>query len=323
MKRFLLMFAAMAVMTAPVPVLANAAKTKPAKAAPSEGIVAVVNSDAVSGSDLYDRMKLMIVSSGMPNTPEIQERLKGQVLGMLIDESIQIQAAREAKLNVTQEEIDSGFATIAQQNNMQPEQFREILKRSGIPLRTLQSQIRAQLAWGKVVQRKLRPQIDVTEADIDERLRFLETNIGKTQFQVAEIFLPVEAGTQEGEVRALAERLRNEITNKRAPFPQVANQFSQGASAARGGDLGWVQDGQLPDALNDALQPLKDGELTAPVRSLTGYHILLLRGKRSVAAENIPPRDQILQQIGTERLERAQRRHLMDLRAEAFIERRI
>ena len=288
-----------------------------------EGIVAVVNEDAISASDLNDRLRLMIISSGMPNTPEIQDKLKNQVLNMLIDESLQMQEARQMNLAVTAEEIQTGFDTIAKQNNMPPDQFKTILQRSGIPIRTLEGQIRSQIAWGKVIQRKLRPQIEVSEGDIDERERFLEASIGKTQYQVAEIFLPVDSNTQDAEVKALAQRLYNEIAQKRAPFPQVANQFSQGAAAARGGDLGWVPEGQLPDPLNALVVNMAEGGVSEPARSLTGYHILMLRGKRSVAAENIPDREQILQQVGTERLDRAQRRYLMDLKAEAFVERRV
>jgi len=292
-------------------------------AARSEGIVAIVNDVPITASDLSDRMKLMIVSSGLPNTPEIQDRLKNQILNMLVEESLQWQEAKNMNLTVTPEEIESGFATIAQQNNMTAEQFRSVLQRSGIPVRTLRDQVRAQMAWGKVVQRRIRPQIDVGDSDVEERMRMMEANLGKTQYRVAEIFLPVDSPSQDGEVLALAQRLVREIAEKRAPFPQVANQFSQGAAAARGGDLDWVFEGQLPDPLNEIVASMKEGDLSEPARSLSGYHILLLRGARSIAAENLPTREQIHNQIGNERLDRAQRRYLMDMKSEAFVERRV
>lgn len=296
---------------------------KAAKAQQAEGIAAVVNSDAITMSDVYDRMKLMIVSSGMPNTPDIQERLKNQVLNMLIEESLQMQEARSANITITPEEVAGGLTTIAKNNNLELDRFRAMLQNDGIRIRTLENQVRAQLAWGRVVQRKLRKQVDVSESDIDERQRFLEASIGKQQYQVAQIFLPLDSGQQEAEVQALAQRLTREITERRAPFPQVAQQFSQEAAAARGGDLGWVQEGELPEQLNQALATMKEGDLSDPIRTVSGYHILLLRGKRTVSAENIPDREQILNQIGTERLDRVQRRHLMDLKAEAFVDRRV
>lgn len=296
-----------------------------AQAAPAaqEGIAVVVNDDVITTSAVQDRMKLLIVSSGLPNNEEIRSRMKNQVLSMLIDESLQMQEAQEQSINVTDEEVSGGFETIARQNNMTPEQFQAILKKSGINYRTLEKQIRAQISWGKVVQRKLRPQVEVSDTDIDDRMEFLNSRLGKTQYQVAEIFLPVDSPQQDQEVLALAQKLTREIIERRAPFPQVAAQFSQGAASARGGDLGWVQEGELPDPLNGIILGMKDGDLSQPIRSLTGYHILLLRGKRTVAQENLPTRDQVMQQIGTERLDRLQRRYLMDLKSEAFVERRV
>lgn len=289
----------------------------------NEGVAATVNDEAITLSDVYDRLKLMVISSGLPNTPDIQQRMKNQVLNMLIEETLQVQEARNLGITITPEEIDGGFATIARNNNTEAPIFKAALQKEGIRVRTLENQIRAQLAWGKVVQRKLRSQVDVSENDIDERQRLLESSLGKTQYQVAQIFLPVEPGQSDADIKTLAEKLRAEMTQKNAPFPQVAMQFSQEAAAARGGDLGWVQEGQLPDALNELMPTMKEGELSQPVRSLTGYHLVLLRGKRSVQAENLPTRDQLMQQIGTERLERLQRRYLRDLKADAYVDRRV
>lgn len=291
--------------------------------AKDEGIAAIVNADAITISDVEDRLKLMIVSSGMPYNDDIRNRMRGQVLNMLVDESLQMQEARAAGIEIAPEEIENGFATIAKNNNMEADQFKSALSRGGIRLSTLRDQIRSQIAWGKVVQKKLRPQVDVTDRDIDERQEYLQANLGKSQYLAAEIFLPVESAAQDGEVKALAQRLVREIMENKAPFPKVATQFSQGASAARGGDLGWIEEGQLAEPLNGLVSSMKEGDLSQPVRSLSGYHILLLRGKRTIAQENLPTRDQIMSQIGNERLDRLQRRYLMDLKAEAFVERRV
>lgn len=288
-----------------------------------EGIAAVVNDEPITMSAVYDRMKLMMASSGMPNTPEIQAKLKTQVVNMLIDETLQMQEAKRLSLSVTPEEVANGFATVAQQNKFTAQQFQDILVHSGIRLNTLQDQIKAQIAWGKVIQRKLRPQVEVNANDVDEQEKFLKSNIGKTQYLIAEIFLPVDNAQQDPDVKALAEKIIHELKDNHAPFQRLAVQFSQEAAAARGGDLGWLQDSELPEQIRPAVAAMNEGDLSVPLRSLTGYHIILVRGKRTVQAENIPSKDEIMNQIGTDRLDRLQRSYLMDLKAEAFVERRV
>lgn len=301
----------------------DAAKATTKLKTTNEGIAAVVNDEPITMSDVVERMKLIIVSSGIPNNAEMQTRLKTQVINMLIEETLQQQEARKLGIKITPEDIEGGFATIAQNNHTDKDKFKAMLTHDGISLRTMQKQIGAQLGWGKVVMRKIRPSIDVTETDIDSRMQMMQTRLGKTQYSVAEIFLPVETPAQDAETQALAQKLYNEITKNHAPFPQVALQFSQEAASARGGDLGWVQEGDLSDEVNAAVASMKEGEISPPIKGTTGYYIVLLRGKKAVAETDLPTRDAILEQIGNERLDRAQRRYLNDLKSAAFVDRRV
>lgn len=288
-----------------------------------EGSIAVVvNSEAISAADVEDRMKLILVSSGMPRTGEMKERIRPQIISALVDESLMMQEAARLNITVSSDEIDAGFAALARQNNMTPEQFHGILRREGIPARTLRDQIAAQSAWGRVVQKEVRPRVAVTESEIDAFLSRISADAGKMQYLASEIFLPVESPKEEGNVRQLADKLAREMTEKRAPFPKVARQFSQSASASRGGDMGWVSAGQLPEELGEALSAMKEGDLSRPLRSMTGFHILLLRKKNSLSAETMPTREEVYNKLGLEQLDRAQRRYLLDLKAAAFIENR-
>lgn len=305
------------------PVLAANEQSAKKTSITNEGIAAVVNDEAITMSDVVERMKLLIASSGMPNNADMQQRMKGQVINMLIEETLQSQEARKLNIKVTPEDIDGGFATIAQNNHTDKDRFKAMLSHEGISLRTMERQIGAQIGWGKVVMRKIRPTIDVTDTDVDSRLQMMKSRVGKTQYSIAEIFLPVDATAQDAETLALAQKLLSEINKNPASFPQIAFQFSQEAASARGGDLGWVQDGDLPDAVNAAVAEMKEGSISQPIRSLTGYHIVLLRGKKAVTETDLPSRDAVLEQIGNERLERAQRRYLSDLKSSAFIDRRV
>jgi peptidyl-prolyl cis-trans isomerase SurA len=154
-----------------------------------------------------------------------------------------------------------------------------MLSRSGIPISTMRDQVRASVAWSRLLQRRFRPQLDVGEEDVDEVLRRIEASIGQPEYLVAEIFLGVDRPDQDADVRGLAQRLAEQIRGG-AAFADVARQFSQAAGAAQGGDLGWVQRGQLLEELERAVADLRPGEVTPPVRTATGWHILQLRDRR-------------------------------------------
>lgn len=303
--------------------VALSAQPSAAQAARQGTIVAVVNDEAISAADLDARMRLIMISSGLPQTADMKERMQPQILNMLIEERLKIQEAARLDIVVSPEDINTGLAQIASQNDMTADQFRAVLRQENIPLFTIEEQIRAEVAWGGVIQTALRPQIVVTDSEIDTRIERLRADIGTTEYLLSEIFLPVDEPDDDASARQLAERLRGEVSQGRAPFPAVAGQFSQGASAATGGDIGWIQKGQLAEELDEALGRLDEGDLSRPVRSLSGYHLLLLRAKRVIAEDNIPSTEDIHNRIGMERLERLQRRYLLDLKAEGFIEQRV
>lgn len=289
----------------------------------AEGIVAVVNDRAITRSDLNDRVELLIKSAGLPDNKELRERLQQQVLGVLVDEQLKMQAAKSAGIKVDDKMVDEAFAKVAGQNKMTPEQFSALLQKQGLNMSTLRDQIRAEVAWGQVVTKKVRPRIDVSEADIKAEQDRLQSNVGKSQYRIAEIFLAVDRPEDDAKVRAAIGKLYAQLQAKPQLFPQVAQQFSQAAGASKGGDLGWVEQGQLPEGLAQVVPGMTKGALSEPVRSLSGYHILLLRDQRVMTDADKPSSEEIMDRIGTERLVRGARSYMQDLKRTAFIEIRV
>ncbi|MES2728812.1 MAG: peptidylprolyl isomerase [Pseudomonadota bacterium] len=288
-----------------------------------DGIAAVVNDRAISLSDVENRTRLLIKSSGLPDTPEFRQRMIQQVVAMLIEEQIKIQAARKEKITVDDKAVDKGFANVAAQNKMTPEQFAEMMQRQGVRISTLRDQIRAETAWGEVVAKRIRPRIDVSAADINTEMQVIRSNIGKTQYRLAEIFLAVDKPEDDVKIQQAATKLHSQLATQPKIFPQVARQFSQSAGAAQGGDMGWIQGAQLPDALGRTVVGMTPETVSAPVRSLSGYHILFLRAVRTMTEAEVPTQDAVLEKIGTERLVRAARGYMQDLKRAAFIEKRV
>jgi peptidyl-prolyl cis-trans isomerase SurA len=119
-------------------------------------IAAVVNDYAISMDDLNNRIKLAEVASNIPDTPETRQRLTQQILRTLVDEQLELQEAKKQGVSIDDKDVDASFARVAEQNKMTPEQFSDVLAKQGVSVDTVKSQIRAQLAWVKVVQKVIR-----------------------------------------------------------------------------------------------------------------------------------------------------------------------
>lgn len=250
-----------------------------------ERVVAEVNDQAISSSDLYGRLQLALVSSGLPDSQDTRQRLLPQVLRLLIDESLQVQEAKKLGITVNDQEIAGEIEQIAQRNRLNGEQFKQALTQAGVPVQTLTQQIKANIAWSKLVQRRIRPTIQIGEDEVLAYSERIKANAGKPEYLVSEIFLAVDKPESEGEVRDLAGRLVEQIAAG-ANFAAVAQQFSQSAGAATGGDLGWIQQGQLEQAIDSAVLQLNTGQFSRPIRGVSGFHIMWVRDQRVVAAGN-------------------------------------
>ncbi|PZO80898.1 MAG: rotamase, partial [Micavibrio aeruginosavorus] len=266
------------------------------------GIAAVVNDEAISMQDVNDRMKLVMVSSGLPDSAEIRTKIRPQVIDSLVEEQLKLQTAARSKLTAGDKEVEEGFKTIAQQNNIPADKFEMALKQQGVPMATLKRQIKAQLSWNNYVRDRLKNRVNVSTSDVDTRIERMKSKIGQTEYLVADIFLPLDNPKRNKEVEEFAGRMAKELQAKKAPFGPVAAQFSKAAGAEKGGTLGWVQPGQLPEEMDKVLLTLEEGQISNPIRTQDGIHVMMLQKKRTLTAEAIPPRDELTNMIGLERL---------------------
>jgi len=273
-----------------VPAAGAADKAKPAASAQggrsagaAERIAAVVNDDAISMSDVHARLRLLMLSAALPDNAETRQRLMPQVLRQLVDERLQLQEAKRLNITVPESDVDGMIERIAQQNRLNRQQLLKQLSDNGVAVSTLSQQLRATLAWQRVMQRRLRQEVVISDDDIDAAMERVKQNIGKPEYLVAEIFLAVDNPDQDEQVRRAAERLADEV-RRGGNFAAVARQFSQASSAANNGDLGWLRPGEMDPEIDRALAQLRPGQLSAPVRTASGYHVLLVRSKRAIGS---------------------------------------
>ncbi|MDE1172693.1 MAG: peptidylprolyl isomerase [Parvibaculaceae bacterium] len=244
------------------------------------GIAAIVNDEVISQYDLDQRTRLVLVTSGIPQTPENTQRVRSQVLRSLIDEKLEMQEADRQKVTVPEDQINQAYASIAARAEMTPDQIDHYLEQNGISKSSMVNQIKAEIAWNQVVGQQFGSLISVGDDQVDEVLRKLKDESGETQYLVGEILLTYENPQQEAEVSAGAAQLVQQI-RAGAPFQAVASQFSQSPSAASGGDIGWVHASQLPSALVDIVPNMQPGQVSDPIQTVNGYYIVQLRSRQT------------------------------------------
>jgi peptidyl-prolyl cis-trans isomerase SurA len=242
-----------------------------------QGIAAIVNNEIITGYDLNARIRFTLFSSGL--SPDLYKRIAPQVLGTLIDEKLKLQEAARKKIRVPHKDLQRAIRSVEQRNKLPPGGMVKLLESNGIDPATFERQVETDLAWNSIVQIEGRHRIHIDEETIQDAINLINANKGKPEYLAAEIFLAYDRSKPEAEVKQVADRLFDQLKNG-ARFPALASSFSQSASAANGGSLGWLRIDQIDPDLAEVLQQMKRGDLSRPVRGTDGYYILFLRNKR-------------------------------------------
>ena len=246
-------------------------------------VVARVNDDAITDYELNQRVVLAIKTTNQTDSPDLRQRIAPQMLRSMIDERLQIQDAKKLGLKATEGEINQRVGEIERSAGLAPGQFKLYLQGIGVPYDIAAQQLEASIAWMKIVRRRVRAQVDVSDTEVDEALARMRANIGKTESRVGEIFIPIDRSDQADEAKRAIDRIEEQL-KRGASFPSLAQQFSRGATAANGGDLGWVLPGSLDPALDSAIEKLPNRGVSEPIRTPAGWHIVFVADRRNFAS---------------------------------------
>lgn len=255
----------------------------PATAQDSMRIAAVVNEDIISELDIFMRLRLAMLSAQLEDTPETRDRLMPQVLRNLIDDRLKLQEAKREGIRVNPADVDKRIDQIAERNNMSREQMEEFLRGNGVLIEALADQMNAELSWARLVQRKLRPRITITDQEINDEARRMRATVGQNEYKLYQIFLAVDAPDQEAQIRDSGERLIEQL-NAGADFESLASEFSQDEGALKGGDWGWLRLDQMEPAVAKEIQLVPAGQVVGPVRGTGGYYIAFAKETRVAGA---------------------------------------
>ena len=252
---------------------------------------AVVNGDVITGTDVNQRLALIVAANGGEVSDEEKQRLRVQVLRNLIDETLQIQEAAANEITIAPSEVDATFAQVAQQNFRQDlKAFDAFLLTKGSSSNTLKRQIKGELAWSRLLRRNVQPFINIGDEEVNAIIERLNASKGKNEYRIGEIYMSANAETA-GQVSENMKKILDQI-RQGGSFVAYARQFSEASTAATGGDLGYVRPGQLPEALSEAVGQMQVGQVVGPIEVPGGFSILYLIDQRQILVAD--PRNALL-----------------------------
>jgi peptidyl-prolyl cis-trans isomerase SurA len=273
------------------PLLSGSAASAGAGAHPSlsESVVVTVNDDIISTYDIVQRMRLLIVTAGIQPTEQNLPELQREAMRSLIDEHLEMQDLRnEGKtqkfdLIASDAEVEDEIAQIARSNNTSAAQILAQLAAQGVGAQTFKDQLRAEISWRGWIHGRYGNRLVVGQDQIKAFEKRQEAEASKPQYEISEVFIDAARAGSEAQAMQGAAELITQI-QKGAPFAAVARQFSNSPSAANGGQVGWISQGEMPPEVDKALEDLRPGQLSAPIPVKDGAYIILLQDRRAGGA---------------------------------------
>ncbi len=249
-------------------------------------IAAIVNDDVITNNELKDemaRIALQIQSRGQQLPPHAT--LRKQVMERLILTRLQLQKAKESGINISESTLANTINNIAQQNNITTQQLRETLERDGVSFQAFRDDLRQQITLRHLQQRDVINRIFVTEQELQREIKLSgKGSDSRQEVQIQHILLGIKEGASEeiiAATRADAEQLIDQL-KAGGDFTNLAIQHSDGRRALEGGDLGWYNPSQVPTLFVDALSNMKKGDISSPIRSASGFHIIKLVDEKGI-----------------------------------------
>lgn len=245
-----------------------------------EGVIAVVNDDPISFTDVRQRAQLLLLSlGGRQPTPEQIQQVTTQALEQLIDEKLQLQEAAEFEVEISDSEIADSINRLAQQSGLTRDSLVQSLLQSGVNPASLEEQTRADIAWRRIMGGLYGSRIRISDNQIQEQMNRLRADAKKEQYLASEIFLYAPTPEDQEQALAAANSILQQL-EQGAPFDVAAQRFSAAPTAATGGDMGWIVLDDIDDARKDAMQALTGPGFTPPVLVEDGVYLINVRSKR-------------------------------------------
>jgi peptidyl-prolyl cis-trans isomerase SurA len=261
------------------------------KGALLDRVAAVVNDGVVLQSELEEQMVVIaqrLKQQGLEMPP--QNVLRQQVLERLIMQEVQMQRAKRGGIRISDENLNAALADVAQRNNMQLAQLPEALAAQGVDYATYRDGVRKELTLTVLRQRDVIQRINVSPRELEQ---FLEKQKNRpselNEYNLSHILIAVPQAATPQQLDEAARRA-TDVHDRAArgeEFSKLAIAYSNSQTALEGGSLGWRKGPEIPTVLADLVAKLKPGEVSEPLRTPSGYHIVRLNEVRGADQQTV------------------------------------
>jgi peptidyl-prolyl cis-trans isomerase SurA len=247
-------------------------------------IIAIVDQSVITEQELIDRtrtVRAQLEKQGTELPP--QNILEKQILERLIVDSLQLQLAAQTGLKVDDTQLDKTIERIAEQNKLSVEEFKAALEKDGISMRKFREDIRSEITIARLRERDVDNKLSITEGEVDNYL-ITQANRGEEndEFEISHILIrtPEDASPEDlQKAKTKTQEVLKQLANG-TRFTQVSASFSDAPNALEGGAMGWKSGSQLPALFLQVLKGMQAGEVSKPIRSPNGFHIIKLTNRR-------------------------------------------
>ncbi|MGE9548359.1 foldase protein PrsA [Snodgrassella sp. CS2] len=257
---------------------------------PVDNIVAVVNDDVITKQELdlvTNQMRSQLPKGKSVSAADLEQ----QALAQLIRKDLLVQAAKRANIRLSNADVNEAIEQFAAQRHMTAKELIQRIAKEGISENQLRRTMTENLLAQKIEQSEVMGKSQVSDAEIDDAIaraqqegRPLPPPITAYSYHVQHILLKNDNDITRKLIEQIAQQARSG-----ASFEQLARQYSQDGSAQNGGDLGWIIDGETVPPFEAAVKSLQPGQISMPVRTQFGWHVIRLIDVRS---NDTPPERQ-------------------------------
>jgi len=254
-------------------------------------IVAVVNKEVITFSELNAAVasaERQLARKGTATPPRAV--LERQILERLVLDKAQLQKARDTGIRVDDLQVDRAVQRIAENNKMTLADFRSTLERDNVPFDAWRADLRDQILVSRLREREVDDKIQVNDSEIDLFLEELKANPERSEYNVSHILVRVPEQSSPERIEEARARAQKALAEARegGDFARVAAAYSDAPDALEGGNLGWRAHERLPEIFAAALAKMKPGEVTEPLRSPAGFHLIKLNDRRDPGGSTAP-----------------------------------